>query len=159
MLWSSYSFIYNNSYYVNGMISDIMDFNQFGNNLEDSSIFLKEKLKELHPWDEEWKYDIVVKLVPIYNEEINKFKEYLQFNDLEFDLENFNNLIKFSSILTKDQVKLLFMGDLADIPLIYDGKYLRDDERIDLLLEYKTRLKKVDSNLYLFFNHVDNFLD
>ena len=77
MLWSSYSFIYNNSYYVNGMISDIMDFNQFGNNLEDSSIFLKEKLKELHPWDEEWKYDIVVKLVPIYNEEINKFKEYL----------------------------------------------------------------------------------
>lgn len=141
------------------MISDIMDFNQFGNNLEDSSIFLKEKLKELHPWDEEWKYDIVVKLVPIYNEEINKFKEYLQFNDLEFDLENFNNLIKFSSILTKDQVKLLFMGDLADIPLIYDGKYLRDDERIDLLLEYKTRLKKVDSNLYLFFNHVDNFLD
>lgn len=141
------------------MISDIMDFNQFGNNLEDSAIFLKEKLKELHPWDEEWKYDIVVKLVPIYNEEINKFKEYLQFNDLEFDLENFNNLIKFSSILTKDQVKLLFMGDLADIPLIYDGKYLRDDERIDLLLEYKTRLKKVDSNLYLFFNHVDNFLD
>ena len=141
------------------MISDIMDFNQFGNNLEDSSIFLKEKLKELHPWDEEWKYDIVVKLVPIYNEEINKFKEYLQFNDLEFDLENFNNLIKFSSILTKDQVKLLFMGDLADIPLIYDGKYLRDDERIYLLLEYKTRLKKVDSNLYLFFNHVDNFLD
>ena len=78
---------------------------------------------------------------------------------MEFDLENFNNLIKFSSILTKDQVKLLFMGDLADIPLIYDGKYLRDDERIDLLLEYKTRLKKVDSNLYLFFNHVDNFLD
>ena len=141
------------------MISDIMDFNQFGNNLEDSSIFLKEKLKELHPWDEEWKYDIVVKLVPIYNEEINKFKEYLQFNDLEFDLENFNNLIKFSSILTKDQVKLLFMGDLADIPLIYDGKYLSDEERIDLLIEYKARLKKVDSNLYLFFNHVENYLD
>ena len=99
------------------------------------------------------------KLVPVYNEEITKFKEYLQFNDLEFNLENFNNIIKFSSILTKDQVKLLFMGDLADIPLIYDGKYLSDEERIDLLIEYKARLKKVDSNLYLFFNHVENYLD
>ena len=124
-----------------------MDFNQFGSNLEDSTIFLMEKLKELHPWDEELKYNIAEKLVPVYNEEITKFKEY------------FNNIIKFSSILTKDQVKLLFMGDLADIPLIYDGKYLSDEERIDLLIEYKARLKKVDSNLYLFFNHVENYLD
>ena len=136
-----------------------MDFNQFGSNLEDSTIFLMEKLKELHPWDEELKYNIAEKLVPVYNVEITKFKEYLQFNDLEFNLENFNNIIKFSSILTKDQVKLLFMGDLADIPLIYDGKYLSDEERIDLLIEYKARLKKVDSNLYLFFNHVENYLD
>lgn len=43
-----------------------MDFNQFGNNLEDSTNFLIEKLSELHPWDEEWKYNIAVKLVPIY---------------------------------------------------------------------------------------------
>ena len=136
-----------------------MDFNQFESNLEDSTIFLMEKLKELHPWDEELKYNIAEKLVPVYNDEITKFKEYLQFNDLEFNLENFNNIIKFSSILTKDQVKLLFMGDLADIPLIYDGKYLSDEERIDLLIEYKARLKKVDSNLYLFFNHVENYLD
>ena len=136
-----------------------MDFNQFGDNLEDSAIFLIEKLSQLHPWDDEWRYDIAVKLVPFYKEQIDNFKEFLQFNDLEFNLENFNNIIRFSSILTKDQVKLLFMGDLADIPLIYDGKYLSDDERIDLLIEYKTRLKKVDSNLYLFFNHVDDFLD
>ena len=136
-----------------------MDFNQFGNDLEDSANFLIEKLKELHPWDEEWRYNIAVKLVPVYNEEITDFKEYLESNDLEFTLENFNNIIKFSSILTKDQVKLLFMGDLAEIPLIYDGKYLSDDERIDLLIEYKRRLKKVDSNLYLFFNHVENYLD
>ena len=136
-----------------------MDFNQFGNDLEDSANFLIEKLKELHPWDEEWRYNIAVKLVPVYNEEITDFKEYLESNDLEFTLENFNNIIRFSSILTKDQVKLLFMGDLAEIPLIYDGKYLSDDERIDLLIEYKRRLKKVDSNLYLFFNHVENYLD
>ena len=51
------------------------------------------------------------------------------------------------------------MGDLSDIPLIYDGKYLNDEERIDLLIEYKKRLKKVDSNLYLFFNHIENYLD
>ena len=136
-----------------------MDFNQFGNDLEDSANFLIEKLKELHPWDEEWRYNIAVKLVPVYNEEITDFKEYLESNDLEFTLENFNNIIRFSSILTKDQVKLLFMGDLADIPLIYDGKYLSDDERIDILIEYKRRLKKVDSNMYLFFNHVENYLD
>ena len=136
-----------------------MDFNKFGDNLEDSANFLIEKLKELHPWDEEWNYSIAVRLVPIYKEEIDKFKEYLEFNDLDFTLENFNNLIRFSSILTKDQVKLLFMGDLADIPLIYDGKYLSDDERIDLLIEYKNRLKKVDSNIYLFFNHVDDSFD
>lgn len=132
-----------------------MDFNDFGENLEDSAYFLIEKLKELHPWDDEWSYNIAIKLVPIYAEEISNFKEYLKFNDLEFNLEYFNNLIKYSSILTKDQVKLLFMGDLTDIPLIYDGKYLSDDERIDLLVESKIRLRKVESNLYLFFNHED----
>lgn len=78
---------------------------------------------------------------------------------MEFNEENFNNIIRFSSILTKDQVKLLFMGDLSEIPLIYDGKYLNDEERIDLMIEYKTRLKKVEPNLYLFFNHIENYLD
>ena len=136
-----------------------MDFNDFGENLEDSAYFLIEKLKELHPWDEEWSYNIAVKLVPIYKNEIMEFKEYLEFMDLEFNWEHFNNIIKFSSILSKDQVKLLFMGDLSDIPLIYDGKYLNDEERIDLLIEYKKRLKKVDSNLYLFFKHIENYLD
>ncbi|MBO5841244.1 MAG: hypothetical protein J6Q86_07515, partial [Methanobrevibacter sp.] len=94
-----------------------MDFNQFGDNLEDSTNFLIEKLSELHPWDDEWKYSIAVKLVPIYVEEIDKFKEYLESIDLDFTEENFDNILKFSSILTKDEVKLLFMGDLADIPL------------------------------------------
>ena len=136
-----------------------MDFNDFGENLEDSTYFLIEKLKGLHPWDEEWSYNIAVKLVPIYKNEIMEFKEYLEFMGLEFNLEHFNNIIKFSSILSKDQVKLLFMGDLSDIPLIYDGKYLNDEERIDLLIEYKKRLKKVDSNLYLFFNHIENYSD
>ena len=138
---------------------DKMDYNQFGDNLENSANFLIEKLKQLHPWDDEWKYIIAVKLVPIYKEVIDEFKEYLEYNELEFTEENFDNIIKFSSILTKDQLKLLFMGDLSDIPLIYDGKYLSDDERIDLLIEYKARLKKVESNLYLFFNHVENYLD
>ena len=113
----------------------------------------------MHPWDDEWKYNIAVKLVPIYEDEISQFKEYLESIGLDFTEENFNNIIKFSSILTKDQVKILFMGDLAEIPLIYDGRYLSDDERIDLLVEYKTRLRKVEPNLYLFFNHVENYLD
>ena len=76
-----------------------MDFNQFGDNLEDSANFLIEKLKELHPWDEEWRYNIAVKLVPVYNEEITDFKEYLESNDLEFTLENFNNIIKFNNYI------------------------------------------------------------
>ena len=130
-----------------------MDFNNFGENLEDSAYFLMEKLKDLHPWDEEWTYNIAVKLVPFYKDEMDKFKQYLQSNDLDFTLENFNNIIRFSSILTKDQVRILFMADLMDIPLIYDGKYLNDDERISLLMDRKENLKKADSNLYLFFNH------
>ena len=44
-----------------------MDFNQFGDNLEDSTNFLIEKLSELHPWDEEWKYNIAVKLANLRN--------------------------------------------------------------------------------------------
>ena len=132
-----------------------MDFNDFGENLEDSTIFLIEKLKELHPWDQEWHYNVAVKLVPIYNEEMIKFQKILDSKDLEFESQHFNKLIRFSSILSKDQVKILFLGDLADIPLIYDGKYLSDEERVDLLVESKDRLRKVDSNLYLFFNHED----
>ena len=91
-----------------------MDFNDFGENLEDSTIFLIEKLKELHPWDQEWHYNVAVKLVPIYNEEMIKFQEILDSKDLEFESQHFNKLIRFSSILSKDQVKILFLGDLAD---------------------------------------------
>ena len=138
-----------------------MDYNQFGDNLEDSANFLIEKLKQLHPWDDEWKYNIAVKLVPIYTEVIDEFKEYLEFNDLEFSEENFDNIIKFSSILTKDQLKILFMGDLSDIPLIYDGKYLSDDEMIDLLIEYKNN--GALAPLFLLFDylyeHINSFED
>ena len=70
-----------------------MDFNQFGNNLEDSTNFLIEKLSELHPWDNEWKYNIAVKLVPIYVEEIGKFREYLESVGLDFTEENFDNIL------------------------------------------------------------------
>ena len=42
-----------------------MDLNDFRENLEDSTYFLIEKLKELHPWDDEWNYNIAIKLVPI----------------------------------------------------------------------------------------------
>ena len=130
-----------------------MDFNDFGNDLEDSAELLIEKLKELHPWDEEWDLKTTLKLVPLYKEELEIIRINREIEDLELKLEDFNNLIKFSAILSKDQVKLLFMEDLTKIPLILDDKYLNEDERIDLLIESKSRLKKVDSNLYLFFNH------
>ena len=130
-----------------------MDFDDFGENLEDSANFLIEKLKELHPWDEEWSFDISIKLVPFYKKQLEIMEADLERKNSRLKSEDFNNLIKFSSILTKDQVKLLFMEDLSNIPLIWEGKYLKDDERIDLLIENNNRLKKVENNLFIFFNH------
>ena len=130
-----------------------MDFNDFGENLEDSANFLIEKLKELHPWDDEWSFDISIKLVPFYREQLEMMRNSLEMNDSHLRLDDFNNLIRFSSILSKDQIKLLFMEDLSNIPLIWEGKYLKDEERVDLLIQNNGRLRKVDSNLYLFFNH------
>ena len=130
-----------------------MDFNDFGENLEDSANFLIEKLKELHPWDDEWSFDISIKLVPFYREQLEMMRNSLEMNDSHLRMDDFNNLIRFSSILSKDQIKLLFMEDLSNIPLILEGKYLKDEERVDLLIQNNGRLRKVDSNLYLFFNH------
>ncbi|MDO5819996.1 MAG: hypothetical protein Q4P11_06695 [Methanobrevibacter sp.] len=130
-----------------------MDFNDFGENLEDSANFLIEKLKELHPWDDEWSFDISIKLVPFYREQLEMMRNSLEMNDSHLRMDDFNNLIRFSSILSKDQIKLLFMEDLSNIPLIWEGKYLKDEERVDLLIQNNGRLRKVDSNLYLFFNH------
>ena len=130
-----------------------MDFNDFGNDLDESAEFLIAKLKELHPWDDEWDLKITKKLVPFYKEELEIIRINREIEDLELESDDFNNLIKFSAILSKNQVKLLFMEDLTNIPLILDDKYLNEDERIELLIESKSRLKKVDSNLYLFFNH------
>ena len=107
---------------------DKMDFDDFGENLEDSANFLIEKLKELHPWDEEWSFDISIKLVPFYKKQLEIMEADLERKNSRLKSEDFNNLIKFSSILTKDQVKLLFMEDLSNIPLIWEGKYLKDDE-------------------------------
>ena len=123
-----------------------MDFNDFGDNLEDSANFLIEKLSQLHPWDEEWSKDISIKLVPFYKEQLEEMKSDLEMKDSKLTLEDFNNLIKFSSILTKDQLKLLFMEDLSNIPLIWEGKYLKDEERIDLLIQSNKRLEKVENN-------------
>ena len=130
-----------------------MDFNDFGENLEDSANFLIEKLKELHPWDDEWSFDISIKLVPFYREQLEMMRNSLEMNDSHLRMDDFNNLIRFSSILSKDQIKLLFMEDLSNIPLIWEGKYLKDEERVDLLIQNNSSLRKVDSNLYLFFNH------
>ncbi len=130
-----------------------MDFNDFGENLEDSANFLIEKLKELHPWDDEWSFDISIKLVACYREQLEMMRNSLEMNDSHLRMDDFNNLIRFSSILSKDQIKLLFMEDLSNIPLIWEGKYLKDEERVDLLIQNNGRLRKVDSNLYLFFNH------
>ena len=130
-----------------------MDFNDFGENEENSAYFLIEKLKELHPWDEEWSFDVSIKLVPFYKEQLEMMKISLEMKDSHLKIDDFNNLIRFSSILTKDQIKLLFMEDISNIPLIWDGKYLKDDERIDLLIQKNNRLRRVENNLFLFFNH------
>ena len=131
-----------------------MDFNDFGNDLDASVEFLSQKLLDLHPWDNQWDLMIVAKLVPYYKEKIDLERS----KDEEFNEESFDKIIRFSSILDTNQVKLLFMEQLESMPLILDGKYLRTDERIDLLIEsLNGRLEKVDTGLFLFFNHTDDF--
>lgn len=131
-----------------------MDIIDFGNDLDRSAEFLVEKLLDLHPWDEKWDLKIASKLVPFYKEKADLEKEkYGQCSEDKFDA-----IIRFSSILDTRQVKLLFMEQLESMPLILDGKYLKTEERIDLLIEsLNGRLKKVDSGLYLFFNHEEDF--
>ena len=73
-----------------------MDFNDFGENLEDSANFLIEKLKELHPWDDEWSFDISIKLVPFYREQLEMMRNSLEMNDSHLRMDDFNNLIRFS---------------------------------------------------------------
>ncbi len=127
-----------------------MNLNDFGTDLEESTEFLIEKLLILHPWDEEWDFKTAIKLVPLYKEKM----------DLEISKNGhcsesrFDEIIRFSSILDTNKVKLLFMEQLESIPLILDDKYLKQEERIDLLIEsLDNKLKKADSNLYVFFNH------
>ncbi len=131
-----------------------MDFNDFGNDLDASVEFLSQKLLDLHPWDNQWDFMIVAKLVPYYKEKIDLERS----KNEEFNEESFDKIVRFSSILDTNQVKLLFMEQLESMPLILDGKYLRTDERIDLLIEsLNGRLVKVDTGLFLFFNHTDDF--
>ena len=127
-----------------------MDLNDFGTDLEDSTEFLIEKLSILHPWDEEWDFKTASKLLPFYREkldlEISKNGECSE--------SRFDEIIRFSSILDISKVKLVFMEQLESIPLILDDKYLKPEERIDLLIEsLDNKLKKADNNLYVFFNH------
>lgn len=131
-----------------------MEINDFGHDLDESAQFLVQKLLILHPWDEEWNLSVTAKLVPFYKEKID-----LQISKQgKCDEEFFDKLIRFSSILDTNQVRLLFMEQLVDMPLILDGKYLNNDERIDLLIEsLNGRLKRVDNGLYLFFNHEEEF--
>ncbi len=131
-----------------------MDINDFGKDLNESAEFLVEKLLDLHPWDEKWDLRIAAKLVPFYKEKVDlENQKYGECSDDRFD-----SIIRFSSILDTRQVKLLFMEQLESMPLILDGKYLKTEDRIDLLIEsLDGRLKRVDSGLYLFFNHEEDF--
>jgi len=131
-----------------------MDFNDFGNDLDESAEFLVEKLLDLHPWDEKWDLKITRKLVPFYKEKVDD--EIVK--NGECSEEQFDLIVKFSSILDTRQVKLLFMEQLESMPLILDGKYLKTEDRIDLLIEsLNGRLKRADKGLYLFFNHEEDF--
>lgn len=132
-----------------------MDLNEFGVDLEKSSSFLYEKLLDLHPWDNPWDDSTCKRLVPFYRE---KLEEHSKLNNINLneDIDGFDDIIRFSSILDTRQLKLIFMDDLNSLPLIADGKYLSADERLDLLIESKRgRLKRIDDGKYLFFNHED----
>ena len=79
-----------------------MDFNDFGENEENSAYFLIEKLKELHPWDEEWSFDVSIKLVPFYKEQLEMMKISLEMKDSHLKIDDFNNLIRFFYMFNVD---------------------------------------------------------
>lgn len=123
-----------------------MKIEEFGNDLDESALFLMDSLETLHKGYENIDKELAIKMVPYY--------KYYITDDM--DIEEFMKIIDFSSILSEYHIKMVFMDDLLEIPLISpEEKYYSLEERIDFLIESlgENKLIKLHKNTYLFFNH------
>lgn len=125
-----------------------MKIEDFGVNIDEAADFIIESLHHLHKGHDDVSKDLAIKMVPFY-------KSYIK-NDTT--VEDLINIIDYSSILSEYHVKMVFMDELLEIPLIsFEDKYYSLEERIDLLIEKldNNKLIKLEKNTYLFFNHFD----
>lgn len=123
-----------------------MKIEEFGQNLDRSVAFLIETLHQLHKGHDDVSKELAIKMIPYYKKHIS--------NDTT--MEDFISIIDYSSILSEYHVKMIFMDELLEIPLINDDdKYYSLEDRIDLLIDKLNddKLIKLGKNTYLFFNH------
>lgn len=124
-----------------------MEIQEFGVNIEESAEFIMESLHHLHKGHDDVSKDLAIKMVPFYKNHIN--------NDVT-TVDDLINIIDYSSILSEYHVKMIFIDELLEIPLIsIEDKYYSLEERIDLLIKKlnDNKLVKLEKNKYLFFNH------
>ena len=122
-----------------------MEIQEFGANIEESAEFIMESLHHLHKGHDDVSKDLAIKMVPFY-------KNYIKSNTT---VEDLINIIDYSSILSEYHVKMVFMDELLEIPLIGEDRYYSLEERIDFLIDNldEGKLVKLHKNTYLFFNH------
>lgn len=123
-----------------------MEIESFGINVDESANFLIESLHCLHKGADDVDKELAILMVPYYKDQIT--------GDMVMD--DFLRVIDYSTILSAFHVKMIFMDELLNIPLISpDDKYYSTEERIDLLIGSlnKRKLFKLKNNVYLFFNH------
>ena len=127
-------------------VVDLMKIEEFGIDLDEAAEFIMESLHHLHKGHDDVSKDLAIKMIPFY-------KNYIKSNTT---VEDLINIIDYSSILSEYHVKMSFMDELLEIPLISpNDKYYSLEERIDLLIEKlnNNKLVKLEKNTYLFFNH------
>lgn len=124
-----------------------MEINEFGNDIEESAIFLIDSLDKLHKGNEIISKELAILMVPFYKDQI---KENMVMDD-------FMRIIDYSTIMSSFHVTMVFRDELLNIPLISpNDKYYSISERIDLLIANLNvkKLFKLKNNAYLFFNHL-----
>lgn len=126
-------------------LDDYMRVEEFGNDIDESAVFLMDSLRTLHRGHDDVSKELAIKMIPHYKKHIHE----------NMDIEEFIRIIDFSSILSEYHVKMVFMDELLEIPLISEDRYYSLEERIDFLIDTldEGKLVKLHKNTYLFFNH------
>lgn len=126
-------------------MDDYMRVEEFGRDIDESAVFLMDSLHTLHRGHDDVSKELAIKMIPHYKKHIHE----------NTTIDDFLRIIDFSSILSEYHVKMVFMDELLDIPLISEDRYYSLEERIDFLINSvgENKLVKLQKNTYLFFNH------